>query len=168
MMVAEMRARTMRAFNVNVFVHKSPRQDPEREATWLAELAPTFRKFGAEPPTALRVIYKSFAEDEDMLRALVDLRPAMVSFHFGLPPAAQIAALRQAGCFLVATATSIDEAQAVKQVGIDAVIAQGYEAGGHRSVFDPSAPDDCLGTLALATPHACRLISTNKTRPMLH
>lgn len=149
MMVAEIRARTVQAFNVNVFVHPSPKQDTEREAAWLAALAPTFRKFGVEPPKALRVIYKSFAEDDDMLRALVDLRPAMVSFHFGLPPAEQIAALRQAGCFLVATATSLDEAHAVKRAGIDAVIAQGYEAGGHRGIFDPSAPDDCLGTLAL-------------------
>ncbi len=148
-MITELRSRTERAFNVNVFVHSAPEQHLEREAAWLGALAPTFMKFDAEPPSALRVIYKSFAEDEDMLRALVDLRPAVVSFHFGLPPAAQITALREAGCFLVATATSLSEAEVVKRAGIDAVVAQGYEAGGHRGTFHPDASDDCLGTLTL-------------------
>ncbi|RIV85017.1 nitronate monooxygenase [Aurantiacibacter zhengii] len=148
-MVAEIRAATTRAFNVNVFVHKSPQPDSERESAWLATLAPMFRKFEVAPPKVLRVIYKSFLEDEDMLRALIDLRPAMVSFHFGIPSAEQTAALRQAGCFLVATATSLDEAQAARRAGMDAVVAQGYEAGGHRGMFDPNTPDDCLGTLPL-------------------
>jgi nitronate monooxygenase len=148
-MIEELRALTERAFNVNVFVHACPEQDAGREAAWLSALAPTFRKFGANPPAALRVIYRSFLEDDQMLRALVDLRPAVVSFHFGLPVAAQIEALRNAGCFLVATATSLSEADAAKNAGIDAVVAQGFEAGGHRGMFDPALPDDCLGTLAL-------------------
>lgn len=129
-MIEELRALTERAFNVNVFVHACPEQDAGREAAWLSALAPTFRKFGANPPAALRVIYRSFLEDDQMLRALVDLRPAVVSFHFGFPAAAQIKALRDAGCFLVATATSLSEADAAKNAGIDAVVAQGFEAGG--------------------------------------
>lgn len=149
MMVSELRSRTERPFNVNVFVHQSPKQNTEREAAWLSTLDSMFRHFNAEPPASLRAIYKSFAEDEDMLRTLVDLRPAVVSFHFGVPPAAQITALREAGCFLIATATSLDEADAVQRAGIDAVVAQGYEAGGHRGIFDPSSSDDCLGTLPL-------------------
>lgn len=149
MMMTELRSRTGRAFNVNVFIHNAPRQDSGREAAWVSALASTFRSFNAEPPSALRVIYRSFAEDEDMLHALIDLRPAVVSFHFGLPVAAQISVLREAGCFLVATATSLSEAEAAKKAGIDAVVAQGFEAGGHRGIFDPSASDDCLGTLAL-------------------
>jgi nitronate monooxygenase len=148
-MIEELRALTERAFNVNVFVHACPEQDAGREAAWLSALAPTFRKFGANPPAALRVIYRSFLEDDQMLRALVDLRPAVVSFHFGLPAAAQIEALRDAGCLLVATATSLSEADAAKNAGIDAVVAQGFEAGGHRGIFDPALSDDCLGTLAL-------------------
>ena len=149
MMMTELRSLTERAFNVNVFVHAHPRKDPEREAAWLSALAPAFRKFNAEPPSALRVSYRSFIEDEDMLRVLVDLRPPVVSFHFGLPVAAQVTALRDAGCFLVATATSLSEAQAAKRAGINAVVAQGFEAGGHRGIFDPDASDDCFGTLAL-------------------
>lgn len=148
-MIEELRVLTEQAFNVNVFVHARPEQDAGREAAWLSALDPTFRIFGANPPPALRVIYRSFLEDNQMLRALVDLRPAVVSFHFGLPTAAQIGALRNAGCFLVATATSLSEADAARNAGIDAVVAQGFEAGGHRGIFDPSQSDDCLGTLAL-------------------
>jgi len=149
MMMMELRARTARAFNVNLFVHHAPQQKPEIESAWLSALAPTFGMFNAEPPAALRAIYRSFAEDDEKLRLLLELRPAVVSFHFGLPIAAQLSALREAGCFLVATATSLDEAEAAKRAGIDALVAQGFEAGGHRGAFDPSAGDDCLGTLTL-------------------
>jgi nitronate monooxygenase len=84
-----------------------------------------------------------------MLAALVEARPAVVSFHFGLPGADRIAALKQAGCLLLASATSLAEADAARVAGIDAVVAQGFEAGGHRGMFDPDAPDEQLGTLAL-------------------
>lgn len=80
---------------------------------------------------------------------LVDLAPPVVSFHFGLPSADRIAALKAVGCILFATATTLAEAEAIRDAGIDAVIAQGYEVGGHRGMFDPNAPDDCLGTMAL-------------------
>lgn len=148
-MITDLRSRTHRAFNVNVFVHKAPERKLDREAAWLQALAPAFRKFNVESPSALSVIYRSFADDDEMLRSLVELKPAVVSFHFGLPGAAKITALREAGCLLVASATSLDEAQAVQRAGLDAVVAQGFEAGGHRGVFDPDARDDCLGTFAL-------------------
>lgn len=147
--IAHLCSLTPRAFNVNVFVHKGPKRNVELEKAWLSALAPVFRKFDADPPSTLRVIYESFIEDDEMLRALVDLRPTVVSFHFGLPIAAQIVALKDAGCFLVATATSLSEAHAAKRAGMDAVVAQGFEAGGHRGIFDPALSDDCLGTLAL-------------------
>lgn len=84
-----------------------------------------------------------------MLSLLVEAAPAVVSFHFGLPEAERISALKDAGCVLLATATNLDEALAAKPAGIDAVVAQGWEAGGHRGVFDPDAPDGRLGTMAL-------------------
>src|SRR5215203_709715 len=83
-MVAEVRARTARPFHVNVFVHGPARPDPEREAAWLAGLAPAFRALGAEPPAVLRTIYRSFGEDDAMLAALVETAPPVVSFHFGV------------------------------------------------------------------------------------
>ena len=73
----------------------------------------------------------------------------MVSFHFGLPSAAKIAALREAGIVLVASATNLDEAAQIHAAGLDGIVAQGAEAGGHRGNFDPSAPDEMLGTMAL-------------------
>ncbi|MDF1505720.1 nitronate monooxygenase [Roseisolibacter sp. H3M3-2] len=148
-MLAELRAATSRPFNVNVFVHAPARADAAREAAWLDALAPTFRAYGAEPPAALRPIYRSFAEDDAMLAAVVEAAPPVVSFHFGLPDAARLAAVRATGAVLLATATSLAEGRAAQAAGIDAVVAQGWEAGGHRGVFDPAAPDERLGTFAL-------------------
>lgn len=148
-MIAEIRARTDRAFNVNLFVHATPKPDAARESAWLAALAPRFAEFGAVPPTHLRTIYKSFADDPEMLALLLEVAPPVVSFHFGLPAPDAIAALRTKGIVLLATATSIDEARAIEAAGIDAIVAQGIEAGGHRGMFDPKAPDAALGTMAL-------------------
>ena len=80
---------------------------------------------------------------------LLEERPRVVSVHFGLPSTERIAALRAAGIVLLATATNLQEARSIASAGIDAVIAQGFEAGGHRGLFDPKAPDECIGTMAL-------------------
>src|SRR5580704_652222 len=84
-----------------------------------------------------------------MQTMLLEERPRVVSFHFGLPSGERIEALRAAGIVLLATATNLAEAQAIAAAGIDAVVAQGYEAGGHRGVFDPQGRDSRLGTMAL-------------------
>ena len=161
-MIEATRARTHRPFNVNVFVHAAAEANSPREQAWLDALGPLFVRFGAGPPAALRTTYKSFADDDEMLAMLVATVPAIVSFHFGLPSADRIAALHQAGCVLLATATSPTEARAVEAAGIDMVVAQGWEAGGHRGVFDPTAPDDRLGTMALT-----RLLVTRSALPVI-
>ncbi len=143
------RAATPGPFNVNVFCHQPAQPDATRTAAWLAALAPEFARFGALPPTTLNEIYQSFVTDDAMLEQLFAVRPAVVSFHFGLPAAAKIRRLREAGILLFSTATNLAEAAAAKSAGIDAIVAQGFEAGGHRGVFDPAAPDDQLPTLAL-------------------
>lgn len=148
-MIEQVRARTTRPFNVNLFVHASPRPNPEREAAWLAWLRPRFAQFGAPAPDVLHAPYTSFADDPDMLRLLLEVKPPVISFHFGLPDPAKILALRGTGAVLLASVTSLAEARMAEQAGMDAVIAQGVEAGGHRSVFDPHAPDDGLGVSAL-------------------
>ncbi len=148
-MIEEVRSRTNRAFNVNLFVHAGAKPNPSREAEWLKLLTPSFAEFRAEPPAALRTIYKSFADDPDMLAMLLEIAPPVVSFHFGLPPAEVVSALRTRGIYLMATATSVEEARAIEASGIDAVVAQGIEAGGHRGIFDPTALDDALGMVAL-------------------
>jgi len=162
LMIAELKARTDRAFNVNVFVHGAAKADPERESAWLEWLAPLFSEFEAEPPTTLRTIYKSFADDAEMLSMLVETKPPVVSFHFGVPSPEAIRALKQAGISLLATATSLDEARRIEAAGIDAIVAQGIEAGGHRGVFDPAGPDDALGTVALT-----RLLVSKSKLPVI-
>lgn len=149
--IGELRALTDRAFNVNLFVHPAPRVDLEREAAWLRWLVPVFAEYGAEPPAALRTIYRSFADDPDMLAMLLETAPPVVSFHFGLPSAEVVAALRSRDILLFATATNLAEARAIAASGVDVVVAQGMEAGGHRGMFDPSGPDEMLGTAALTS-----------------
>ncbi|HSY24399.1 MAG TPA: nitronate monooxygenase [Polyangiaceae bacterium] len=137
------------SLNVNVFCHAPARPDAAVEAAWVARLAPTFARFGAHPPAALREIYLSFVADDAMLALFVEAKPRVVSFHFGLPPADRVAALRDAGIALLGSATNLADARALVDGGVHAVVAQGYEAGGHRGVFDPDADDDQLGTMAL-------------------
>lgn len=147
--ITALQALTKGPFNVNLFTHAPAQADAAREARWLAYLAPHFARTGQAPPGALREIYRSFLDDPDMLEVLVRTRPPVVSFHFGLPGARQIEALRGAGCVLMATATNPQEARAIEAAGLDVIIAQGYEAGGHRGIFDPALPDPALGTFAL-------------------
>jgi nitronate monooxygenase len=148
-MIAAVRERSNRPLNVNLFCHQPAKADPKVEAAWIDRLRPRFTELGAKPPAALTEIYRSFVEDDDMLAVLVAERPRIVSFHFGLPSADRIGALRDAGIVLLASATSLAEARSAVAAGVDAIVAQGYEAGGHRGVFDPDAPDDRLGTMAL-------------------
>jgi nitronate monooxygenase len=148
-MIAATRERSSRSLNVNVFCHAPARADRLREEAWVEALRPEFARLGAEPPKELREIYTSFLEDDAMLAMLVEERPRVVSFHFGLPSPERVRALRQAGIILLGSATNVDDARRLAAAGVHAVVAQGYEAGGHRGVFDPEATDDRLGTLAL-------------------
>ncbi|QDH73295.1 nitronate monooxygenase family protein [Brevundimonas sp. M20] len=159
--IRKTRALTGGPFNVNVFCHDPVEADPARNADWIDSLKPWFAAFGAEPPVELKNIYRSFRVDDAALALLIEERPAVVSFHFGLPDAARIAALKAAGIVLLATATSPQEGRAVQGAGIDMVIAQGVEAGGHRGVFDP-ADDPRFATLPLT-----RLLSTALDIPVI-
>lgn len=148
-MIRAARDLSKRALHINVFCHRPATPNQAVESAWIERLRPHFAQVGATPPAALAEIYKSFVNDDAMLAQLVELRPEAVSFHFGVPSADRMQALRKAGSVLIASATSLDEANAVVAAGVDAVIAQGYEAGGHRGLFDPHAHDDRLGTFAL-------------------
>jgi nitronate monooxygenase len=148
-MFAEFRSLSSRSLHANVFCHRPARVDAPREAAWIERLRPEFARLGGEPPQVLREIYRSFIEDDEMLAALIEERPRVVSFHFGVPSPERVRALRDAGIVLCGSATSLDEARILTGAGVHAVVAQGYEAGGHRGVFDPDADDDRLGTMAL-------------------
>jgi nitronate monooxygenase len=157
--IRDTRALTDQPFNINVFCHRPAVADAAVEHAWLDWLAPAFREYGATPPASLSEIYTSFVVDRAMQRMLVEERPAVVSFHFGLPSADVIAELKRAGIRLFGNATNVDEAMQVEAAGIDAIVAQGIEAGGHRGAFDPDAADERLGTFALTRLLAgrCRL-----------
>ncbi len=161
-MIRETRARTDRAFNLNLFCHRRPRREPERELRWLAALAPAFRSFDAQPPDHLTEVYRTFVGDDEMLAMLLEERPPVISFHFGVPSAEAIAALRSAGIVMLGSATSLDEARALERAGLVAIVAQGYEAGGHRGVIDADALDDRLGTFALT-----RLLASHCRVPVI-
>ena len=147
-MIRVTRAATSKPFNINVFCHRLSVADAAREQAWLAHLQPYFAEFGAAAPEAIRDIYCSFQEDEGQLQVLLEERPPIVSFHLGLPPQARIDALKSAGITLLASATTLEEGLLAQDAGIDIIVAQGIEAGGHRGVFDP-AHDQGIGTLAL-------------------
>ena len=143
------KALTARPFNANVFCHAPAAADPARERAWIEYLSPLFAEFGVTPPASLREIYSSFVTDDAMLALLLEQKPAVVSFHFGLPATSWMQRLREAGIFTLASATTPDEAAQCERAGVNAIVAQGVEAGGHRGVFDPRKGDDEIGTMAL-------------------
>jgi nitronate monooxygenase len=145
-MIEAVREHSQRSLNVNVFCHGPARADPAVDLAWINYLRPYFAQFGARPPGQLTEIYRSFLDDDEKLAVLLSTRPKVVSFHFGLPAPARIRALRAAGIVLLASATNLAEARAAAAAGVQAIVAQGYEAGGHRGVFDTAAPDDALST----------------------
>lgn len=146
--IQQLKQATDQPFNVNFFCHPAPVADAQREQQWLNTLQPYFAEFAAVPPKQLSAGNPSFLGNQAMLQMLLDERPAVVSFHFGLPSTEFIAELKQAGIKLLGCATNVSEAQAIVTAGLDGVIAQGYEAGGHRGVFDPSQ-DLQLGLFSL-------------------
>lgn len=148
--IRQLRQLTDRAFNINFFCHQPEPANSQQDQRWLHSLAPWFSEFNAQPPAQLDAGYDSFVGNTAMLEMLLEERPPAVSFHFGLPDAAAIAALQQAGILLMGCATCRAEAQLIEAAGLDAVIAQGYEAGGHRGIFDPQH-EPALGLHALLT-----------------
>ncbi len=160
--IRETRALTGKPFNVNVFCHAPSKTNAAVEQAWTEWLAPVFARYDAKSPQTLSEIYTSFVADEAMLKVFVEEKPAVVSFHFGLPPKDFIDALHDAGITLLASAANLREAQRIDDAGIDAIVAQGIEVGGHRGIFDPQGDDDRLGTMALT-----RLVAAKFDRPVI-
>ena len=142
------RAATANPYNVNFFAHAAPAVDAAAEAAWRARLAPYYAEFGIDPANAPtgggRLPFDSAAAD-----VLEDFRPAVVSFHFGLPAPELVARVKSWGATILASATTLDEALWLEARGADAVIAQGAEAGGHRGMFLTTDVTTQAGTIAL-------------------
>lgn len=146
--LASITRQTTRPYNVNFFCHEQPIADAPREARWRQALAPYYAEFGMDPQAApagpARVPFGSAAAD-----VLEAFRPPVVSFHFGLPEPGLLARVRSWGAKVLSSATTVEEACWLEAHGVDAVIAQGLEAGGHRGMFLSADLAMQLGTLAL-------------------
>lgn len=141
-------ARTKRPVNVNFFCHAPPAPDPDKDKRWRALLAPYFREFGIDPDgIASGAPFEPFGDAA--LEAIEEFRPAVVSFHFGLPPEALLARVRAFGAKILSSATTVAEARRLEAMGVDAIIAQGTEAGGHRGHFLSNDLTEQMGTFAL-------------------
>nr|WP_297355347.1 nitronate monooxygenase [uncultured Caldimonas sp.] len=142
------KAQTSRPYNVNFFCHTQPSPNEQRELAWREALSPYYREFGIDPAGIAagpgRLPFSQEAAD-----VLETYRPAVVSFHFGLPSDALLARVRGWGAKVLASATTVDEGIWLARRGVDAVIAQGVEAGGHRGMFLTDDLTTQVGTLAL-------------------
>ena len=145
--VGEMRRDGGLPVNVNFFCHAPPAADPAREAAWRAALRPYFEELGVSP-AAIQNGPGRLPFNEEAVAVVEALRPEVVSFHFGLPPAPLLERVRRAGAQVWSSATTVAEARWLAAHGVDAIIAQGVEAGGHRGVFLPEGqPIDLSGQL---------------------
>jgi nitronate monooxygenase len=142
------RAQTARPFNLNFFSHQAPVPDDARAGAWQALFAAYYAELGIEPPAA-----PSGPARMPFNHAMADLvcayRPAVVSFHFGLPSPELVNRVRGSGAKIISSATTVDEALWLQARGVDAIIAQGAEAGGHRGMFLADDIDTQVGTFAL-------------------
>ncbi len=146
--LASIAAHTRRPCNVNFFCHMPPPADPAREAAWRETLGPYYRELSIEPGSIPRGPGRE-PFTEDAAAVLAEFRPAVVSFHFGLPPEALLAPLRRLGAKILSSATTVEEAIWLEARGVDAIVAQGVEAGGHRGMFLSRDLGTQLGTFAL-------------------
>jgi nitronate monooxygenase len=145
---AAIRARTTRPINLNFFCHEEPERDLARETAWLERLAPYCKELDVEMPTPpLKATIYRFTEAT--CAVVEELRPEVVSFHFGLPAPELVARVKRAGCKVICSATTRREALCLAERGVDAIIAQGAEAGGHRGMFLETDVATQIGTFAL-------------------
>jgi nitronate monooxygenase len=142
--VAAVRGHTDGPFALNFFCHSMPRSVDD--SAWRALLQPYYEEFGVAPGNggAMRLPF-----DAEMAAAVEELKPRVVSFHFGLPAAPLLERVKAAGAIVVGNATSAEEARWLEERGADAIIAQGFEAGGHTGRFLESDPAEALGLVAL-------------------
>jgi nitronate monooxygenase len=142
------RQRTSRPINVNFFCHEAPEPDRQRDAAWKARLQPYYLAEGLDAEASAPAVNRA-PFDETMCAVIEDLKPEVVSFHFGLPKPALLARVKAAGARVISSATTAEEARWLEDHGCDAIIAQGYEAGGHRGMFLTSDIATQAGTFAL-------------------
>ncbi|MGY8990198.1 MAG: NAD(P)H-dependent flavin oxidoreductase, partial [Rhodospirillales bacterium] len=142
------RQQTAKSINVNFFCHTPEAPDARRDQAWQKTLGGYYKEFSID--TSMSVPAPSRAPfDDEMCTLIEDVKPEVVSFHFGLPEKKLIDRVKAAGCKVISSATTAAEARYLEANGCDAIIAQGYEAGGHRGMFLTEDITTQAGTLAL-------------------
>ena len=144
-----LRARTGAPFNLNFFCHSPPAVDVGKERVWRVALAPYYREIGLDENAELPSGAPRLPFDADVADVVEPFKPAVVSFHFGIPEPALLARVKSWGAKVLASATTIEEARWLEAHGVDAIIAQGLEAGGHRGMFLSDDLTRQVGTFAL-------------------
>lgn len=146
--LAALAGQSQRPWNVNFFCHQPAPADEIREQAWRAALTPYYREFGIDPAT-LGAGAGRAPFNREALALLAEVKPKVVSFHFGLPAADLVHEVKQLGAMILSSATTVAEARWLEQHGADVIIAQGVEAGGHRGMFLSTDLSTQLGTMAL-------------------
>jgi len=141
-------AATSKPYNVNFFVHKQTTPEPARETAWRKVLAPYFAEYGIDPDS-IQAGPQRLPFDNAAADVLEDFKPPVVSFHFGLPSDALMRRVKSWGSKILSSATTLDEARYLEAHGVDAIIAQGSEAGGHRGMFLTEDLNSQVGTFTL-------------------
>ena len=132
--IGRVRQGTTKPINLNFFCHAMPAADPARDAAWRARLKPYYLEQGLDPEAPLPATGRA-PFNEDLCSLVEQYEPEVVSFHFGLPETALLARVKATGARVVSSATTVVEARWLEDRGVDAVIAMGFEAGGHRGNF---------------------------------
>lgn len=145
--VAQARSATNGPLNINFFVHEPPQEDEKRAVAARALLKPYYDELGLGDVPEVRPT--NFPFDEAMAEVVLALGPKVASFHFGLPEKSLVARLRDAGILVLSSATTVREAKILEQGGVDMIVAQGIEAGGHRGTFASSYEQAQVGAMAL-------------------
>ncbi len=146
--IGVIRQQTAKPVNVNFFCHKPAVPNPDRDAAWKQYLAAYYEEFGLDASASAKAVNRA-PFDEAMCDIVEDLKPEVVSFHFGLPEKPLLERVKAAGCRVLGSATTVEEARWLEDNGCDAVIAQGNEAGGHRGMFLTDDFATQAGTFAL-------------------
>ena len=146
--IGVIRQQTAKPVNVNFFCHKSAAPDSNRDAAWKRHLAAYYEDLGLDASASAPAVNRA-PFNEAMCEIVEELKPEVVSFHFGLPLKPLFERVKAAGCRVLGNATTVEEARWLEHNGCDAIIAQGYEAGGHRGMFLTDNIATQAGTLAL-------------------
>jgi nitronate monooxygenase len=142
------RQRVSAPISMNFFCHEPEEADPKREARWKQRLAPYYSELGLDPAAPFSATNRA-PFDAVMCALVEELKPEVVSFHFGLPEKGLLKRVKAAGCLVISSATIVKEAIWLEENGADAIIAQGAEAGGHRGMFLTKNIAEQPGTFAL-------------------